>query len=87
MSRVLQAMLADTPLIKNLDNPDYMKILLDGKANLEQLFAGLGTVHLAGADGLKADIDRILPGFRPLMKLTTLPDQLIQSLGKISKSN
>jgi len=87
MSRVLQAMLADTPLIKNLDNPDYMKILLDGKANLEQLFAGLGTVHLAGVDALKADIDRILPGFRPLMKLTTLPDQLIQSLGKIPKSN
>jgi len=28
MHRVLQAMLADTPLIKNLENPKYMEILL-----------------------------------------------------------
>jgi hypothetical protein len=30
MRRALQAMLADTPLVKSLDNPHYMKILLDG---------------------------------------------------------
>lgn len=90
MCRALQTMLADTPLIKNLDNPDYMKILLDGKANLEELFAELGTVHLAGAEELLADTDRILPGFRALMKLPTLPDQVVRSLGrpeKMAKSN
>ena len=90
MGRALQAMLADTPLIKNLDNPDYMKILLDGKASLEELFAELGTVHLAGAEELLADTDRILPGFRALMKLPTLPDQIVRSLGrpeKMAKSN
>jgi len=38
---MLQTMLADTPLVKNLDNDEFMKILLDGKANLEQLFADL----------------------------------------------
>ncbi len=31
MHRALQTMLADTPLVKNLSNPDYMKILLDGR--------------------------------------------------------
>lgn len=82
MGRALQAMLADTPLIKNLDNSEYMKILLDGKANLEELFAELGTGHLDAADGLQADTDRILPGFRALMKLPTLPDQILQSLRK-----
>ena len=87
MSRALQAMLADTPLVKNLDNPNYMKILLNGKPNLEQLFAELGAVHLAGADRLQADNERILPGFPALMKLPTLPDQLIRSLGKMAKSN
>jgi hypothetical protein len=85
MSRVLQAMLADTPLVKNLDNPDYMKILLDGKTNLEQLFAELGTVRVGRADGLNADTDRIPPEFRALMKLPTLPDQLIRSLGMLPK--
>jgi hypothetical protein len=90
MCRALQAMLADTPLVKNLDNPDYMKILLDGKENLEQLFAHLGPVHLAGIEGLQIDAERILPGFRALMKLPTLPDQVIRSIGKpgkMAKSN
>ena len=82
MSRALQAMLADTPLVKNLDNPAYMKILLDGKENLEQLFAELGAVQLPGAEQLQADTDRILPGFRTLMNLPTLPDQVLQAFGK-----
>ena len=90
MSRTLQAMLADTPLVKNLDNPDYMKILLDGKANLEELFAELGALHIAGTDGSDADTDRILPGFRALMKLPTLPEHVLRSLRKpmeMAKSN
>ena len=39
MCKKLQAMFADTPLVKNLDNPDYMKILLDEKKTLEEKFA------------------------------------------------
>jgi hypothetical protein len=37
--RMLKNMLADTPLVKNLANPDYMSLLLNGKTDLEQLFA------------------------------------------------
>jgi hypothetical protein len=90
MCRTLQAMLADTPLVKNLDNPEYMKILLDGKKNLEELFAELGTAPLTGSDAMQADTDRILPGFRALMKLPSLPDQVVRSLGmsvEMAKSN
>lgn len=82
MERALRAMLSDTPLIKNLDNPEYMKILLDGKANLEELFAEMGPAHLNPAEGSQADSDRILPGFRALMKLPTLPDQVLRSFQK-----
>ena len=39
MSKTFQAMLADTPLVKNLQNESYMKILLDGKPNLDARFA------------------------------------------------
>ena len=35
----LRNMLAETPLIKNLQNPEYMKILLDGRTTIEELFA------------------------------------------------
>ena len=43
INKKLQAMLADTLLIKNLDNKEYMKILLQNKTSLEQLFATIET--------------------------------------------
>jgi len=39
INKTLKAMLADTPLVKNLDNQNYMNILLKDKANLEERFA------------------------------------------------
>jgi len=41
MCKKLQSMFADTPLVKNLDNPDYMKIILNGKNSLEEKFADI----------------------------------------------
>ena len=32
-------MLADTPLVKNLSNPEYVKIIIDGHDTLEGRFA------------------------------------------------
>jgi len=32
-------MIADTPLVKNLDNPEYMDIILNGKKSLEETFS------------------------------------------------
>jgi hypothetical protein len=39
ISPLLQGMIADTLLVRNLDNPAYLKILLQGKATLEERFA------------------------------------------------
>jgi hypothetical protein len=39
ISKTLQAMLADTPLVRNLKNPAYLNILLDGCRSLEERFA------------------------------------------------
>lgn len=80
MHRALQTMLADTPLVKNLDNSDYMKILLDGKENLEELFAAIGVSLAEENNDLLTDTDRILPGFRPVAGLSSLPGKLIESL-------
>jgi hypothetical protein len=76
MGRTLQTMLADTPLVKNLDNPGYMKLLLDGKTNLEELFAEVGAMPSKIPDEC-GDSDRMLPGFRSLLKLATLPEQVV----------
>ena len=39
INKTIQAMLAETPLVKNLENPDYMKIVLGGEKTLEEVFA------------------------------------------------
>ena len=55
-----------------------MDILLDGKANLEELFAEIGNISLEDTAESKADTDRILPGFRTLAKEPNLPDQVVR---------
>ena len=39
LGQVLRTMLAETPLVKNLENPKYMNVLLGEKASLKELFA------------------------------------------------
>jgi len=39
IGKYLQTMIADTPLVKNLENPHYLKVLLHGRPNLEECFA------------------------------------------------
>lgn len=79
---MLQTMLADTPLVKNLDNDEYMKILLDGKANLEELFAGAELGIAARSKNLPVDIDRLLSGFRKLITQQTLLEKVAYLLAK-----
>lgn len=90
MGRVLQTMLADTPLVKNMDNPAYMEILLNGKTSLEELFAEIGAIPSDEALALQADTERIFPGFKAVIKLPTLLEQMVRLLKKQSnmeKSN
>ena len=39
ISTFLQTMIADTPLVRNLENPHYLKVLLNGQPSLEACFA------------------------------------------------
>ena len=63
MSRVLNSMLADIPLVKNLDNSEYMETLLDGKANLEDLFSKVDRMQTEKEEKTVNRNDRILPRF------------------------
>lgn len=77
MSKTLQAMLAYTPLVKNLSNPTYAGILLDRKISLEELFA---EIEINGGNremNSAPNTDNILPGFRTLAKLPTQIVQLV----------
>jgi hypothetical protein len=78
MQRMLKNMLVDTPLVKNLDNPDYMALLLGDKADLEELFPGMGPFFHPKEIELQSGVDRILPGFQKLIKLPALPEHMIR---------
>jgi hypothetical protein len=39
LNKVIKTMLADTPLVKNLSNPEYVKIILNGHSTLEDRLA------------------------------------------------
>jgi len=78
MQRMLKNMLVDTPLVKNLDNPDYMALLLNDKADLEELFASMDPFFLPKEFELQTGVDRILPGFRKIIKLPALPEHMIR---------
>ncbi len=39
MRKKLQSIIADTPLVKNLYNPEYMDVILDDKKSLKDAFA------------------------------------------------
>ncbi|MDA9982841.1 hypothetical protein N9H39_08930 [Gammaproteobacteria bacterium] len=41
LNKTLKGMLADTPLVKNLSNPDYVAILLKGNRSLAERFAAI----------------------------------------------
>jgi len=71
-------MLADTPLVKNLANPDCMQVLLDGKQTLEELFAELDMDPATKKFAPAADADRMLPGFKVLTKISNLPERITQ---------
>lgn len=77
MHRSLRAILADAPLIKNLDNPEYMNLLLNGKSNLEELFAELEETGKKLISSTHKT-DHVLPGLKKLIKIKNLPEKLLK---------
>lgn len=74
MRRRLDAMLGDTPLVKNLENPIYMEILLDGSATLEERFARIDTRRIRKEmKKARQEAGRTLPGLRKIFSLPKWP--------------
>jgi hypothetical protein len=77
IGRFLQSMIADTPLVRNLENPAYLKILLNGQATLEERFAQIDveTVRkeLAAA---RASVEKVPLKIRQLIALPSFPEDV-----------
>ncbi|MFT4924578.1 MAG: hypothetical protein ACI8WB_000656 [Phenylobacterium sp.] len=80
LSKALVGMLADTPLVRNLKNADYMKILLKGADSLGKRFADIDAKEvLKEEQNNKANSDKYSRNMRRMFKLTDLPKRLMKA--------
>ena len=80
LSRTLVAMLADTPLVRNLDNPDYMRILLNGKATLAARFADIDIQQVREEEQANNNRFRKYPkNMRRLFRVPHLPRKIMKA--------
>lgn len=81
LNKRLKTILTDTPLIKNLDNPEYMEAILDGNDTLEERFgkidANLVTEKLNAEQKLHG---KISPEMKKIIQRPNLPEELISIL-------
>jgi hypothetical protein len=81
--RMLRAILAETPLVRNLNNPHYMKILLNGKPSLEAVFAEIKIEDLRKAfQEAQKDPERIPAKLKPIIALPDFPEKLVNMVEK-----
>jgi hypothetical protein len=78
MDKAFQAMLADTPLVKNLENEQYVKILLSGRQSLEELFADMDASTVRQElQNAQANPDKIPPPIKNVVAIDDLPQMLV----------
>lgn len=79
LCKTIKVMIADTPLVKNLENPDYMKIILNGKCSLEERFAEIDIKLIRQELKEKQkQIGDTPPRMRKIYKIRNLPEKLIK---------
>ena len=77
LTKTLTTMLAQTPLVKNLDNPQYMEIILNGKASLAERFADIDIVQVRKLFAEEQKTTQKYPKrMAEVFKITHLPKRL-----------
>lgn len=77
MSKAFKTMLAETPYVKNLENPEYLKVILNGKETLAERFAEINSDQVRKAmQKHHEDQDRL----RPCVKKAIEKDGVLQSI-------
>lgn len=87
LNKMLKAILADTPLVQNLKNAEYMKIILNGCANLAQRFSQIDD-HLVQKEmaNVVENNCKILPAIKKLVRDVELTVK-ISALFSSAKAN
>ncbi len=88
LNRALKAILADTPLIRNLENKEYLRIILNGCSTLAERFSQIDekTVReeLKRAEEKQ---EKIPTEIKRMIKQSDFPDKLFELFQNISKKS
>ena len=77
ISRLLQSMIADTPLVRNLEKPGYLKTLLNGQATLEERFAQIDAETVREElRTVQGSFEKVPPKIRQLIALPAFPEAI-----------
>jgi hypothetical protein len=81
--RMLRTILAETPLVQNLQNPHYMTILLNEKSSLEDVFAEIeiDTLRKAFREA-QDDPEKIPAKLKPIIAMPDFPEKLVSMVEK-----
>ena len=78
LSKALQSMIADTPLIKNLENQNYRTILLNGNDTLEERFAEIDVKDvIEKMKKIKTDEQKIPKQLKKAIRKTKLMEKFL----------
>ena len=81
--RMLRTILAETPLVKNMENPAYMKILLNGKTSLEAVFAEIDVDTFRAAFKEARNTPEKIPAkLKKLAEMIDFPEKLVTIVEK-----
>ena len=76
-------MLAQTPLVKNLENPEYMEIILNDKASLAERFAEIDSIQVRKAHTeAQKSTQRYPRQMAKVFKISNLPGKLVKTMPK-----
>jgi len=79
LNKALKGMLANTPLVRNLANPDYVAILLKGEKTLAERFSAIDIEQVRREEQEnKKRWERYPKKMPPIFKIPHLPEQLMK---------
>ena len=83
ISRFLQSMIADTPLVRNLENPRYLKILLNGQPTLEARLAQIDSETVrAELQAAQTSVEKVPSKIHQLIAASTFPESICRLFRK-----
>jgi hypothetical protein len=85
VSQALKSMIVDTPLVKNLSNRDYLKIILNGKNTLEERFAEIDASLVRAELKSHTENQKITsPKMKNFLRTPSMPVHITRVLKKAS---